>query len=233
MIFFEGNFTQPSECRDFVEWHLGRAPYLFWALDLDMPSVRQRIDRAATHLSGLLLHAYRRQPHLTLDVCGFPCAQPQHADDFASRLLLAQIEALRVSRLPCFEIEIGALASFPSAPYLTVGDGGNCLAAIRQCLAVEGANRLIGDYTPHVTVGLYADAWPSAMVHSRLAGFAAGELLSCLIEQVSLMSYEPAKIGGPLSRVGSFNFAEGAMHWHDAADKLIPEFRAALRPAAR
>lgn len=227
MIFFEGNFTQPSECRDFVEWHLGRAPYLFWALDLDMPSVRQRIDRAATHLSGLLLDTYRRQPHLTLDVCGFPCIQPQHADDFASQLLLAQFEALRASRLPCFDIEIGALASFPSAPYLTVG-GGDCLAAIRQCLAVEGGNRLIGDYTPHVTVGLYAGAWPAAVAHSRLAAFAGGEPLSCRIEQVSLMSYAPAEIGGALSRVGSFHFAEGAVRWHDAADQLIPEFRAEL-----
>lgn len=232
MIFFEGNLTQASECRDFVEWHLGRAPYLFWALDLDMPAVRQRIDRAATHLSGLLLDVYRRQPHLTLDVCGFPSAQPHHADDFASQLLLAQFEALRASRLPCFEIDIGALASFPSAPYLKVGDGGNCLAAIRQCLAVEGASRLTGDYTPHVTVGLYADAWPAAVVHSRLAGFAAGEPLSCRIEQISLMSYAPSEIGGALSRLGSFHLDEGAMRWHDAADRLIPEFWAALRPTA-
>ena len=232
MIFFEGNFTQPSECRDFVEWHLGRTPYLFWALDLDMPSVRQHIDRAATHLSGLLLDAYRRQPHLTLDVCGFPTAQPHHADDFTSQLLLAQFEALRASRLSRFEIEIGALASFSSAPYLKVGDGGNCLAAIRQCLAVEGANRLTGDYTPHVTVGLYADAWPAAMVHSRLAGFASAGPLSCRIEQISLMSYAPSEIGGPLSRLGSFHFKEGAMCWHESADQLIPGFRAALRPSA-
>jgi len=228
MTLFQEPFTLPSECRDFVEWHLGRSPYLFWAVDLDTPVVRQQIDRAVMQLDGLLLGAYRRQPHVTLDVCGFPDDEPRYPDDFGPEVLHAQCQALRAARLACFEIEIGGLASFSSAPYLEVADHGGGLAAVRKCLAVDGANRLTGAFTPHLTVGLYADAWPAAMVHSRLASFAAGEPLRCQIERISLMSYAPSEIGGPLRRVGSFHLAPGSMRWHDAANLLIPDFQSAL-----
>lgn len=233
MTLFQEPFTLPSECRDFVEWHLGRSPYLFWAVDLDTPVVRQRIDRAAMQLDGLLLDTYCRQPHVTLDVCGFPSGEPRYPDDFGPELVHAQCLALRAARLACFEIEIGGLASFSSAPYLGVADHGGGLAAVRKCLAVDGTNRLTGAFTPHLTVGLYAHAWPAAMVHSRLAGFAAGEPLRCRVERISLMSYAPAEIGGPLSRVGSFHLESGRMRWHDQANQLIPDFQSALRRLAR
>ena len=231
MNMIEDAFTLPSACRDFVEWHLGRSPYLFWAIDLDTPAVRQRIDRAARQLAGLLLDAYRRQPHVTLDVCGFPCDAPEHPDDFSPALLRAQCAALRAAQLGSFAIEIGGLASFSSAPYLTLADPGEGFAAVRACLAVEGANRLCGDFTPHLTVGLYADAWPASLVNARLASLAAAGALRCRVERISLMSYAPAEIGGPLSRLGCFHLAPGTMHWHDAADRHIPRLRAAFDAA--
>ena len=56
---------------------------------------------------------------------------------------------------------------------------------------------------PHVTVGLYADAWPVHAVLARLAAGVAEEPLRCLVERVSLMSYEPAEIGGRLACLAS------------------------------
>jgi hypothetical protein len=55
----------------------------FWALDVDTPELRQAVSRAECHLSGLLLDDYRRQPHVTLDLCGF--RPPRRAMPTSSR----------------------------------------------------------------------------------------------------------------------------------------------------
>ena len=109
-----------------------------------------------------------------------------------------------------FSLAIGGLASFSSAPYLTVGDPAGGIAAVRRCLAVDGENRLNGDYVPHVTVGLYADAFPARAVLARLAACSAEEPLWCLVERISLMSYEPAEIGGRLTCLASHPLGAGA-----------------------
>lgn len=203
--------TLRNEQRDFVEWHRGRTPYVFWGLDVDMPGVVARVTAARQHLDDLLLAAYCRQPHVTLELCGFAGVAPLAVDEFDSAYLSAQILALRQAAPAPFEIEIGGLASFSSTPYLRVIDAHQRITVLRDCLAVAGAYRLAGDYTPHVTVGLYGDAWHAASVCLRLSGFAAGEPLPCRIEQISLMAYEPSQIGGPLRRLGDFHLARREM----------------------
>lgn len=221
----EASHTLLNEQRDFVEWHRGRSPYVFWGLDVDMPAVVERVAAARQHLDGLLLAGYQRQPHVTLELCGFAAVAPQAVDEFGGAYLLAQFAALRQAAPGPFEIDIGALESFTSAPYLRVDDAGQRLAALRDCLAVEGAYRLAGDYTPHVTVGLYADAWPAASVRSRLREFVAAEPLSCRIVRICLMAYAPAEIGGPLRRLGDFHLDRREMHWHDGAEQVLPGIR--------
>lgn len=212
----EGTHTVCNVRRDFPEWHLGRSPYIFWALDVDLPAVRAQVARAGAHLAGFLLDGYCRQPHVTLDLCGFPSALPGHADEFSPALLERQCSALRSARVRDFEIEVGRLSSFSSAPFLGVVDQGGQIAAVRRCLAVDGQPRLFGDYVPHVTVGLYAGAWPVAEVGARLAGFAADDRTCCRVERISLMAYQPSKVGGPLSCIADYQLASGEMRWHAA-----------------
>jgi hypothetical protein len=57
---------------------------------------------------------------------------------------------------------------------------------------------------PHVTVGLYADAWPVTNIAARFEQYVAGEPVHCRIERISLMSYVPSLIGGELSSVADF-----------------------------
>ena len=199
--------TLRNEQRDFVEWHRGRRPYVFWALDLDTPEVGRRVTRARAQLGDLLLAGYCRQPHVTLELCGFAGQPPLADDEFAPAYLEAQFAALADSAPPPFALAIGGLASFASAPYLTVSDPQQGIAALRSCLAVDGENRLNSDYLPHVTVGLYADAGPAGEVLPRLAAVADEEPLWCLVERVSLMSYEPSEIGGRLACHASFPLA--------------------------
>jgi len=212
----EGTHIVCNVRRDFPEWHLGRSPYVFWALDVDLPAVRGQVARAGAHLAGFLLDGYCRQPHVTLDLCGFHSALPGAVDEFSPALLERQCSALRSAGIPDFEIEVGGLSSFSSAPFLSVVDRGGHLAAVRACLAVDGEPRLFGNYVPHVTVGLYAGAWPVAEIGARLAGFAAGGSTCCRIERISLMAYQPSEVGGPLSCIADYELASGEMRWHAA-----------------
>ena len=209
MALVPSGFTLRNEQRDFVEWHRGRRPYVFWALDLDTPAVAARVAHARTDLGDLLLAGYCRQPHITLDLCGFAGQVPLAADEFAPDYLAAQFAALASVGPAPFTVAIGGLASFSSAPYLTVGDPAGGIAAVRRCLAVDGENRLNVDYVPHVTVGLYAEAWPVRQVLARLAAVAVDEPLCCLVERISLMSYEPAEIGGRLTCLASHPLGAG------------------------
>lgn len=193
--------TQPSIRRDFVEWHRGRQPYVFWALDVDTPAVAASVARYACLLGDALLDGYLRQPHVTLDVCGFPSRQ---------------LAALRLARPGPFSIGIGEADSFRSAPYLTVLDTAGGIAALRRCLAIDGAHRLLGDYVPHVTIGLYARSLVFSAIRERLlAGRYDGLVFP--VERLSLMGYAPAEIGGQLRCLADYRLASGDWRWHDAA----------------
>lgn len=204
--------TLPNVRRDFPEWHRGRPRYALWALDVDVPAVRDAMAAAETHLAGRLLAGYRRQPHVTLGLCGFPTDDPHHPDDFGPAALAAQLDALQALGTSPFDVEIGRLASFSSAPFLAVDDRSGGIAGLRRALAPHDAPG--GPYTPHVTVGLFAGAWPTADIQHQLDAFAGGPALRCRIDGVSLMSYAAPEIGGPLATLAEFNFTTRRLAWH-------------------
>ena len=213
--FLECRHTIQNVRRDFPEWHLGRARYAMWAIDLDCPAVRQQVATAGQHLADLLLDGYRRQPHLTLTLCGFPSHTREHADDFGVENLEAQIEALRRARLKPFDIEIGALASFSSAPFFHISDASDGISALCTCLTSVKLDDRSADYTAHVTVGLYSGTWPSEAVSIRLDTFPRGDTSCCLIHRISLMSYAAAEIGGPLTTIADYHFDQAEIEWHE------------------
>lgn len=221
--------TQPSIRRDFVEWHRGRSPFVFWALDLDGPELRARVAGAAAHLAPWLLDAYCRQPHVTLDICGFPALLPAVEDEFDQAFCLAQVVRLKAAVIGPFRLRIGTLESFASAAYLAVADGQGALAAIRACLAGGQGNRLFGSYVPHVTVGLYGGAWPAGEVLGRIQGFPAAQPLEIAVDRVSLMAYCPSDIGGVLSCLGDYRLDVQRMDWRIAPERLWRP--ASVRPA--
>lgn len=212
--------TMKTERRDFAEWHRGRSPYVFWALDVDLPAVRAELARVAAGLGGLLLDEYQRQPHVTLDLCGFPQPRPAGDDEFGAGLLEGQIARLSAAGLAPFEIVIGGLNSFLSAAYLDVDDPADRLATLRAALAESGSNRLFGDYVPHCTVGLYGAEWPTGEVLSRFRHLSDAPAIRVRIDRVSLMSYEPAAIAGRLQILGDFWLNTRRMHWRPAFSQL-------------
>ena len=214
--FLATGHTLRNERRDFPEWRQGRAHYVLWGIDVDTPEVRARVQAAQQALAGLLLAPYQRQPHITLAVCGFPAqSQPGAPDEFAAQDIAAQLAALRARDTGAFRIEIGALESFAAAPFLTVRDGGQTLAALRHCLHTDtdDPQHPQGAYVPHVTVGLYADAWPCAQVAERFALLADAPPLPFAVRRLHLLGYEAAEIGGALFTLAEYDLHSGRMHW--------------------
>lgn len=207
------SFTLRNVHRAFPEWHKGRTDYCLWALDVDQAAVRRRMAAAQAHLAELLLGHYRRQAHVTLGLCGFPCHSATHADDFSADMLQRQIDALRRAHPKPFHIEIGHLATFRSAPYLTVHEDGRHIPALRHSIATGALDQPLEQYVPHVTVGLYRDAWPLSEVQGRLDNFTIAAPLSVRISGISLLSYQPAQIGGPLRRLARYDFANQHLQW--------------------
>lgn len=195
--------------RDFPDWHLGRPHYLLWALDVDVDPVRQRVAAAQQHLSARLLAGYLRQPHITISLCGFPSAAPCHLDDFGAETLQQQIDALHRLRPEPFAIEIGALDGFSSAPYLSVSDSDGHIERLRASLDLCPHPLARNDYRPHVTIGLYADAWPLEEIEAEMARFAPGEPLQLDISRISLLAYASKEIGGTLTPVADYEFGRG------------------------
>lgn len=214
--FLAAPHTLRNQRRDFHQWHRGRPHYLLWALDVDAPPLRTRVAAAQRALDGLLLEGYVRQPHITLALCGFPATGALRADDeFDDGLIAAQLAALQAAAPSAFDLGIGGLESFSSAPFLSVHDATGALDALRRCLHADGQHPQ-GGYVPHVTVGLYADAWPTAEVARRFQALDDAPHLPCRITRLSLMGYVAADVGGALFTVADYHLAERRLQWQGA-----------------
>jgi len=190
--------TIPAEARDFPEWHHGRGTYAVWILGPEDDAIWERFKAAREHLDGYLLEQYRRQPHITLFVCGFLVDRPQYTDDFTHEQLGAQIQTLEKAHIAPFEIEIGGLNSFASAPFLEVHDPEGGIPRLREILSRGAREFRTAPYTPHLTVGLYAGAFPSEQVARRLAGF-LGEPIWWKVNQITLATYRAKEFAGVLN----------------------------------
>jgi len=207
--------TLRNERRDFVEWHRGRPAYALWALQFDNSAVQARVDTAKAYLDDLLLEGYLRQAHITLSLCGFPSKSPLDSDEFGLEALAAQVQALQQASVAPFNIAVGGLDTFSSVPYCAVSGGVEPLRVLRRALQAPHATLAHGDYTPHVTVGLYRDAFPMPMVRERLQGFVAEEPLLVRVTGVDLLTYASAEIGGALRCRARFSFGGTELQWQD------------------
>jgi len=190
--------TIPAEIRDFPEWHHGRETYAVWVLTLEDDAIYEKFKSARRHLDSYLLEPYRRQPHITLFVCGFLVETPHYNDDFNQSQLLTQLNTLGEANVPSFEIKIGGLNSFASAPFLEVYDPEGGIPILREALSRGAREFRTAPYTPHLTVGLYAGAFPSGEVLNRLAGFSS-EPIQWKVTQITLATYRANEFTGILS----------------------------------
>jgi 2'-5' RNA ligase len=190
--------TIPTEDRDFHEWRRGRDTYAVWALRLDDEMIRHKFAAARDHLTGYLLESYYRQPHITLFVCGFLVQEAQYNDDFTRMQFQSQTQVVKNAGIQPFEIEIGGLNSFASAPFLEVNDPQRGIARLREVLAQGAREFRTAPYTPHLTVGLYAGAFLTEKLGARLRDFPV-DPLKTQVSKISFATYRAQEIAGALT----------------------------------
>ncbi|WP_420001085.1 2'-5' RNA ligase family protein [Acinetobacter sp. LF10] len=158
-----------TELRDYPEWHLGRSDYGLWYIEIDQPELIRYLDQVRTPFSNLLIPSNQRQYHITLFVCGFLTADvKKYDDDFQIAQLNRQIDLVKQLQLKPFELEITQIDSFSSALFLHIKDKDHVLAQIRQQFAQLSGEIAALEYCPHITLGLYREAWLSDIVLERI-----------------------------------------------------------------
>lgn len=187
----------PSLRTGYPEWHRGRPRYALWSIPLDCPAVLQRLHEARRLLGDWLHPVQGRQAHISLFVCGFPCAAPCLDDDIGTAVLQAQHRALASLNAAPFELQIGSLDSFASAAFLEVKDDGR-LEQLRQALAPLSREIRQAAYVPHLTVGLYRQAVSADHWRERAEPLRDCQPLALAVRELQLVSYDARELQGPL-----------------------------------
>ncbi len=88
--------------------------------------------------------------------------------------------------------------SFASAPFLEVGDPERGIPRLREVLARGAREFRTAPYRPHLTVGLYAGAFPSDDVMNHMATFAS-KRIRWKVDKITLATYQANEFAGALS----------------------------------
>jgi 2'-5' RNA ligase len=190
--------TIPSPVHDHPDWHHGRQDYSVWLIELDGMEVSQKIAAAREHLSPFLIMPYRRQPHITIFVCGFLADAPQYDDDYTAGQFERHTHLLKDTAVRPFIVEIGGLNSFASAPFLEVVDQEGGLGRVRALLSATGKEIGRSAYTPHITVGLYSRAFPGSMVSERIFSFPK-DPCRLTVDRITFATYQARETAGALT----------------------------------
>lgn len=222
--------TLPTRQRDFREWHLGRPVFSVWAIALENAVLEERLGRVRDALDGMLLRGYARQPHITLQVCGFPATAAGRSEDFTLGELRAQIRAPACSGIAAFDVHIAEPFTFTAAACLAVQDATGSLARIRSSWERVASTWDKTPYVPHVTAGLYAVARPLAEVQARLKSIPPAPTLALRVRSLEWMCYESTRIAGPLRTLLRFDLDRRISHVIDAPgwQRLFGEARGSL-----
>jgi len=189
--------TIPTEIRDFPEWRRGRKEYTLWMIALDHDEIIRMVESARNHLSQFLVPTYRRQPHITLSLCGFFAEDRRYPDDYTRSEFDVHRRLLTDSGIRPFFIEIGGMNSFASAPFFEVRDTEGGIERVKQLLPRVSNDIVTDRFTPHVTVGLYAGVFESGVVLERLSAF-KHEPLKLRIDRIMFAAYDAREMCGPL-----------------------------------
>src|SRR5574343_1192249 len=201
--FVQQGATLPAEARDYPEWRRGRVAYAVWAVMLDIaahPAVLARYQALHTRLAqqGWLLPGYVRQPHITVQVCGFASEASRYDDDFTPAHYQQQLSALQQAQPREFTLEIGGFGSFASAPYVQVHDSEGGLATLRRALSLGGDEWRETPYHPHLTLGLYGQTIATTEVAAHMTPDRTLPPLSLPVRQLELLHYDSRVMGGAL-----------------------------------
>lgn len=188
--FIKNKLTCKNENRDFVEWHKGRERYAIWAIEVKDEEWIRYLLNARDCLDEYLLQGQHRVAHITLFACGFY--------EENEKLIEAQISSLKKEGLKSFTLGLSELDSFLSAPYFSISDVSNSLSCMRELLANHKLEDGSGGYTPHMTVGLYDEAYSTVLLAEKIKTYERVTVSDIIVNKISLMTFETNDIFSPL-----------------------------------
>ena len=195
--FISVSKTIPHCEPDFAEWHRGIPHYGFWAVLVDDQGWLELFESARAHVERFLYPGYRRAPHITVAACGL--LSEEH---FSTALQRRQTTALNEAKVPPFFLRAGLLDSFASAPYITVEDPDGSLDQLRSILvAISKEDNPPGSYKPHITLGLYQEAFETLRIANHLREFRSVSTRQLSVTELAFCAYETSDIQGPFSVV--------------------------------
>ncbi|SEI83656.1 hypothetical protein SAMN05421831_11226 [Allopseudospirillum japonicum] len=201
-------YTLPTQVQDYPQWHLGRLSYALWLLDFSAQKpLNTLVKKAQNYLSPFLIKDYQRQPHLSIKICGFLTSTPRHTDDCSYTDIKQHILNLHHTQPTAFPLIVTHLASFASAPFLSIQDPTNSLSTLRQLLPTKHEEFRDTPYQAHITLGLYHQQIASDWMQDYLQAFSF-EPLELYCHQLTLATYQSQKIAGPLTSIYHFSLAD-------------------------
>jgi 2'-5' RNA ligase len=162
--FSDHEFTQPTELRDFFEWHQGIKHYGFWAIEIHNQDCLHAIKSSAQSLANNIHPNYLRQAHITLSASGLIDAQ-----HFTNDVLQQQIRKLKSANLSYFSLCLSKAHSFTTAPYLSIKDPSSSLEIVRKLLHSISTGQDACKYVPHVTLGFYNNAYKTSDILAKIS----------------------------------------------------------------
>ena len=154
--------------QDYPEWHLGRTEFSLWYLEIHAPALLAYLSQLRQQFADILLQPNTRQFHITLYICGFWNAQHSASDNFSVQQLQEHQHQLQQLKLQKFRLKTSHINSFESALFVEIEDPDQVLTQIRQALNLCSNEIAPLEYCPHITLGLYREAWLSDIVLERM-----------------------------------------------------------------
>ena len=190
--FLRAEYTQKNRLQDFSEWHKGISNYGFWCIEIVDEEWNHYIRDCQRQLQHRLITDYQRQPHITLCACGLIDAQ-----HFSQSQLEQQILAIAEQSLT-FDITMIGIDSFTTAPYIAIESAGE-LQQLNKQLASVSEDTAPYVYTPHITLGLYNDDYPSEVIAAELRNLEPVPQHALQVKDLLFASYATHELQGPFT----------------------------------
>ena len=168
----------PTLNQDYPDWHQGRQHYALWYIEIQDPELLAYLSALRAQFSDLLYTPNTRQFHITVFICGFieelnkaqliDDSEQRWNDNFSADELALHQQQLRQLSLSNIRLCTGQINSFQSALFIEIVDVERKLDHLRQALNLSSNEIAPIEYCPHITLGLYKQAWNSDDIFERI-----------------------------------------------------------------
>ncbi|WP_180173342.1 2'-5' RNA ligase family protein [Acinetobacter sp. YH12029] len=168
----------PTLNQDYPDWHQGRHHYALWYIEIQDPELLAYLTALRAQFLDLLYTPNTRQFHITVFICGFfqelnktqlfDHSEQRWNDNFSADELALHQQQLRQLSLSNIRLCTGQINSFQSALFIEIVDVERKLDHLRQALNLSSNEIAPIEYCPHITLGLYKQAWNSDDIFERI-----------------------------------------------------------------